>query len=544
MAKALVAPLVRWAAGVEGHLAAVFRAPPRGKGEGIMEGVAVSERDAPEQASVPTSVRFNRSLLIRTGILSLFLLWPLLFFGQMAVFEDTVSYLKAGRAAVGFIEAKLHVGHTPNYLGANDTVLKAPPPTSVRGKPVKTDVPGEEIKAGRSASYSIFAYVLRGPGYRMLALAVTQSILTAFLVVCLIGAYSNISERKFLLIAALLAFVTPLAFEANFVMPDIFAGLMLGVLLLLSTEDRSLSWPIKIALILLGGFGFAAHAGNPPLAVALVMAGALWIWRWSKANRIRRLALLAAPLFLGAAVTLLQGFVAFHEVGLGAGRYPLTLARSIDNGPGKLYLDKYCPTRHYTVCQIFDNKVPATIEDFLWAEKGLRYRATAEQMRRIRAEEGEIVFHAALEHPVEQFGQLAYDVPRQIATFGLRVLHFNSRIAVTRYGIPYLERMPNPLDLGEVLANVSMVAVLVSLLVVATEFKRWTPKQRAVILLIAYALFVNAFVSALFSGVSGRYQSRLIWLLPLAVALFATLEPLRRVSDRLRGTAADGPKKI
>jgi hypothetical protein len=509
-----------------------------------MEGVAGSEQDAPEPAAVPASVRFNRTLFARTGILSLFLLWPLLFFGQMAVFEDTVSYLKAGRAAVGFIEAKLHFGHTPNYVGANNAVLKAPPPTSVDGKPIKTGVPGEEIKAGRSASYSIFAYVLRGPGYRMLALAVTQSVLTAFLVVCMIGAYSNVSDRKFLLLSALLAFVTPLAFEANFVMPDIFAGLMLGALLVLSTEDRSLSWPIKIALIVLAGFGFASHAGNPPLAAALALGGALWIWRWSKENRIRRLVVLAAPLFLGAAVTLLQGFVAFHEVGLGAGRYPLTLARSIDNGPGKLYLDKYCPTRHYTVCQIFNNKVPPTIEEFLWAEKGLRYRATADQMRRIRAEEGEIVFHAALEHPIEQFGQLAYDVPRQIATFGLRVLHFDSRVAVTRYGVPFLERVRKPLDLGEILADLSIVAVLASLVVIATEFKRWTPKQRAVILLIAYGLFVNAFVSALFSGVSGRYQSRLIWLLPLAVALFASLEPLWRMSHRLRGAAAEGPQKI
>jgi len=543
MAKALVAPLLRWAAGVEGHPVAVFGAPPRGKGEGFMEGVAGSEHDAPEQASVAASVRFNRTLFARTGILSLLLLWPLFFFGQMAVFEDTVSYLKAGRAAVGFIEAKLHFGHTPNYVGANNVVLKAPPPTSVDGKTVKTNVPGEEIKAGRSASYSIFAYLLRGPGYRMFALAVTQSILTAFLVVCLIGAYGSISERKFLLVALLLAFVTPLAFEANFVMPDIFAGLMLGALLLLSTEDRSLSGPIKTALILLAGFGFASHAGNPPLAAAVVMAGALWIWRWSKENRIRRLALLAAPLFLGAAVTLLQGFVAFHEVGLGAGRYPLTLARSIDNGPGKLYLDKYCPTKHYTVCEIFDNKVPPTIEDFLWSEKGLRYRASAAQMRRIRAEEGEIVFHAALEHPIDQFGQLAYDVPRQIATFGLRVLHFDLRVAVTRDEVPFLERVAKPIGLGEILANLSMVAVLASLVVVATEFKRWTPKQRAVILLIAYGLFVNAFVSALFSGVSGRYQSRLIWLLPLAVALFATFEPLQRMRGRTP-RPADAPQKI
>jgi len=86
--------------------------------------------------------------------------------------------------------------------------------------------------------------------------------------------------------------------------------------------------------------------------------------------------------------------------------------------------------------------------------------------------------------------------------------------------------------------------VLASLAIVAMEFRRWTPKQRAVILLIAYGLFVNAFVSALFSGVSGRYQSRLIWLLPLAVALFATFEPLQRMSGRLRRPAPDGPQKI
>ena len=98
-----------------------------------------------------------------------------------------------------------------------------------------------------------------------------------------------------------------------------------------------------------------------------------------------------------------MSYVGFGTASVAPKRYPILLARSVADGPGLRYLVRHCPTEHYAVCEIFDTGIPTRPRDFLWGPNGVRYRATPEQMDRIRAEEWPIVRNAALEYPALQF---------------------------------------------------------------------------------------------------------------------------------------------
>jgi hypothetical protein len=88
-------------------------------------------------------------------------------------------------------------------------------------------------------------------------------------------------------------------------------------------------------------------------------------------------------------------------VSLAPNRVPVLLARSIEDGPGRWYLEEECAhVDRYAICELFD-EIPRSVFEMLWAEDGIR-TATDEQMARIRAEETEIVLAAARRYPLQQ----------------------------------------------------------------------------------------------------------------------------------------------
>ena len=67
-------------------------------------------------------------------------------------------------------------------------------------------------------------------------------------------------------------------------------------------------------------------------------------------------------------------------------------------------------------------------------------------------------------------------------------------------------------------------------LVVLGLFGRLAPPAAALALTVLLALFANAAISGVFSNPNNRYQSRLAWVAPLAVAV-AVLGSRRRVDE-------------
>ena len=477
-------------------------------------------------------VRLDRPLVARTLLAALILLWPLLIFGTPAYFSDSLSYYKGGRAAVAYVEQALSPTETAFPAGGG----------SGGGAPVK------EAKGARSVLYSVAAYLLAAPGASMTLLAILQALVTAFVLVIFLQhiAFTRLSHST--AISALIGIATPAACFAAFIVPDILAGVLILAMALLGAEPARLSRSIKVALVGIAAFAVTAHASHPPIALGAALAAAIWFAFRRPGDWISSAALLALPLALGVTATLLSGLVGFGTLSVAPKRYPLTLARSIEDGPGRWYLERACRTPRYAVCEVFGTEYPDTVPEFLWGDKGVKDRASPEQMDRIRAEESEIVLAAARAYPDAQLRRMIANIAEQSVRFGLTGLGFGQKVVLDRSGLPVLATTDaQGASVLLIVEKGTLAAVVLSMIALIFLWPSLPPAFRRLVVLIAAGIASNVVVCALFSGVADRYQARVIWTVPLlALALLAARlnAPARASSPahrQRRGPAQSSP---
>ncbi len=292
--------------------------------------------------------------------------------------------------------------------------------------------------------------------------------------------------------------------------------LVILVIALLATAYRSLSPGVRITSILTGGAGITFHASHLPIGLGITALAAAWLL-WASRGRIPvpkgQWVALAGPVLLGAALTVGLNSVAFGGPSLTGKRYPLTLARSIAEGPAKWYLDKNCGSLKYAICEVYPHGVPGTINSFLWGKNGVKERATAEQLDRIRAEESDVVLAATRAYPFQEIGRLAFNFGRQLVLFRPGV-GLDARIVLDQEGNPASEPASYNRTWVRAVGILSIAGMIASL---ALLFVRWRsmPQLRPLIMLVVLGILLNACICVYFSGVTDRYQARVIWLIPL-----------------------------
>ena len=457
---------------------------------------------------------WRREILIYAVTL-LFLLWPLALNGVPFYSADSASYVRGGE--FGFKTGLLLIDHWWHSLfGA---AAAAAPPASP-----KALVAGAIAKSGgaRSPIYSVAAYLLRAPGNSLVALAIAQAAAVALALSCfgkLVAPGSGVWPR--VAVGAGVALLTPAAWYAAYAVPDILAGVTIGGALILTVFFDRIGAGLRVALVLLLAFCIAAHASHLLLAACVLVAGAIANSRMQRPS-IPRAAWFASPLILALAAMLGTSVAAFGEVSLAPKRYPIQLARSVADGPGYWYLRDHCASEHYAICEIYGTNPPRQVDDFLWGPNGVRYRASPQQMERIRAEESTIVRRAAMAYPFVQIRQALANSVEQFFSMGPRELVFGLRLAGEKPDLVSAEAdRPTLKAAGRVLMYVSFFASLLLLFLVR---RRLTAAERAALAISAVGLVVNAAVCGALSGVTERYQARVAWVIPaLALAILARL---------------------
>lgn len=471
-------------------------------------------------------VSIDRSTITRSLLLALLLMWPLLAFGRPAYMPDSAHYQNGGQTAFQFVAKKLHLA------------TEAPPSTPAAGK---TDEGRRGKMVARSLPYSILGYLLGGPSGTMIFLAMFHALCVGVVATALFMALAGPSLRAFSIMAAVLVFGTGAAPFANFIMPDIFCGTMIGALAVLPFYARRFS-PAMLGLqLFLIVLAVAVHPSHPPvaLAMALAIAAGLVVAQWYRRKRgivtgaangqARSIALVAGPVVAGIALTLAAGYIGLGKASIAPQSYPLALARSLDNGPARWYLNEECrkDPHRYAMCEVYGTKMPDDAARFVFGPTGVVALATPQQLDRIRAEERPVLIAAALRYPLEQLHIVFRDVPYQFVYIGLVFLNYNSEMVELPNGKHELRPIPDaPLEWGpppliEFLHIVSISVVIVSLFVLAWRWRRLRFEQRGVILALVVGLAANAAVCGIFSGVAQRYQARVIWLVPLVAVAFA-----------------------
>jgi len=502
------------------------------------------------------------------------LCWPMLLTSAPLLYFDSVSYFTNGEQIWGRL---LSLAGAVSPQGAVDAT----------GGGAAAAAPG--AVTFRSLPYATFFYPASMTPAGLVLACVLQTAMTLWVLLGLVPPLGEQERRDGLVGFAALGTLSTLPWFASYAMPDLL-GAVLPVYFALALGRADAFGPVqKVALMGIAAFAILSHYGHLPLA--LVLAALAVIWRLVR-GRLTRTALVFCllPVVLAFAVNLAASIVASaayaqpvdseaaasppvparsspaalrdeaqppaaSEGGEEAGgaeavqtsfapnRIPVLLARSIEDGPGRWYLQDECKVEdRYAICEVFE-EIPGNVWAILWSPNGIR-RATPDQMARIRAEETEIVFGAAQRYPVQQGAALAKNILRQMVLVGTGEL-LPIPAGASQGNLAGIS--PRTVD-NETSVTLSLfdwiTPIFTALAFLVLVWRIATGRTHAYLteaaLMIFFAVVVNAAIYGGLSAPVDRYQSRVAWLIPALLALDLTLR--RRVGrdGSTRDTAQAG----
>jgi putative flippase GtrA len=507
----------------------------------------------------------RRFLLLAAA--SVLMLAPMRALNGPFVNADSRDYFTIGASIVKGVQSIL----TGNDAASPGTVAREDVLTVVAAQAQDGDrSPGNWISAfgaARSGAYAIFLY-LSADAATLWTTAFIQSFLAAWLISLIVAEMKGgFRARRFMIITAVCAAFSPLAFYATWPMPDIFAGLfVLAVTLFLFA--RTLNFMERMALWSLMAASIAMH--TTILGLAVLAAGLGWIalllQQRSRLAALAPVALLILSMAPAALFHTAYRMAAHRANGVELHSPPYLTARLLADGTGMKTLQDVCVSdiRPFELCR-FRHQTYEDHNAFLWrdAEASYFHLDTATQGR-LRDEQTRFVIETLGRYPLQQTIRSAGNAWRQLLTFGAddEVVTFDGLLAewpdaeIARAAPENVRRCiesstcpPAPdLRLWDAVILVTQMAVMAGtaafIVLVFAARRRILPDDddRRIIaaVCLAFALLVaNAAMCGALSGVHDRYQGRLSWTL-LALVLACSSQMIS-LSARALAALRSGP---
>lgn len=393
--------------------------------------------------------------------------------------------------------------------------------------------------AVRPIYYGVALWPFHAVGYG-LAIAVQAAIVAHLLLLTLRTTGAAPAPLTFL--AAILALValTPVTWHVAHLLPDIFTAVLILALFLLGVcRDALRRWE-RWYLFLLATVSATLHVTMWPIGAALVVLAVLA--RFTPFRRFAHPVPMAVPLALALAGSLAGSYAIFQRVTLTPNSPPHFLARLLADGPARDYLRTTCPASGLQLCAYLDT-LPPTEDGFIWR---MLPALPTDAGKRIKAEAGQVVAGTIRMFPLQVAGHMLANGARQLVTFPsetqLSPDEWHAAItdgpAAARTLAASLAATPQAhgafdrpaLDVvNAVHAAVALLCLPAAIALFVVAIRRRVFRPAALLATVAAGLLTNGFVSGAFGGVFGRYEGRVIWLLPFAV--LAAALALRRSSQ-------------
>lgn len=387
----------------------------------------------------------------------------------------------------------------------------------------------------RTIGYGLWMWATGGTLTLWAPIVAQALLLGALLVRTIVALGLALSSRQMLALCAALL-VTGAPWMTSEAMPDVFAGAVL-----LATWLALAHWPRLGAATraLVAGTifaGIATHVTMPAVFALLLLVVAL------AGGRSR---LLAPPRAVTGAVAAL---VAFSVVALATFNWARTdhaaltrkpgvfvLGHLVESGLASRVLADRCAVEPFALCP-FQAGLTRPIESFIWNDSSPFYKAyqTEDQLR---DDTRRLALAVAIHEPLGLTSSVLAYGARQFVTVEVfdraRVLPANRFTrSVLAFVLPHEEAAMTSArqERGGVPAARAIDAVILGVLLlslVLSGWMIWTAFRRGPVafgsgaglqLYLWTALVINALLCANLSGVFGRYQGRLAWLLPVLVA--------------------------
>jgi len=384
------------------------------------------------------------------------------------------------------------------------------------------------LELGRSAIYG--AFLAAGMQFYFWPNIVLQAILSAWIVVLVLRVNGLRRARWALAVIAALSMLTSLPWYVDLLMPDVFVPLSVLAFYLLTFRRDGLSRFERIGLGTVCAFAVASHMSVLGLMLGLLLAFAVLLllaqqmWE-SRPN-------LFAPslaVVAGLAFALISNFVIAGSPRLTPGGPSFLFSRLLQDGFVKRYLDRKCPDPTLALCA-YRNDLPRVGDDWLWTESALGklggWRAFEPEASRIilgsLAQEPASHLVAALKDTIAQMGTLATGegIDGRTNWHAEMILGRLTPQSLQHYSASLQKR--NLFDFAKLnLVQVPVALIATVLLPIIFVWGYFLRMDTALPLTVFLALAINAAICGIFSGVDGRYQSRLVSIAVLAAILGA-----------------------
>lgn len=489
----------------------------------------------------------NPSQITRRGGRTSILLICLALAGALSVFlangrglfyYDTGGYLDAGDGAL----AALGWDNKPDPAAAPSpaSVKEALNPKAVRtgdGARASPDADNRTV-GSRSALYGIVLSLAQSAGWldAVVVLNIAVLGLSVWLLSRVVVRAWHIGQPPMLVAASLLlaGCAGSLPFYTAFLMPDILAPVLILMIAVLATFFRDMHrWEILIAA-LVAAASVLAHPSHLVIAVLLTVIAVLFAGR----HRVR-LVLVLVGLVVGIGILERVAFTEVVELTQKSKVFylPFLTARLIDDGAGMDYLSTHCPDAELASCELFDKIVrhePQSLgydAPMILFSKDPRYGSyrllPVEVQTRISAEQIGFALNVFADRPIAVITGILKNTAEQLRLSGIDMVVPTPEIVdmlVTQTGRlapTYAQGRLIAADRGwiEAVEQVHRVVYLVSMIGILglLVWKRDPGAKLAAIILSG--IVVNAFVCGAISEPADRYGARVMFLLPLLLAL-------------------------
>jgi hypothetical protein len=328
-----------------------------------------------------------------------------------------------------------------------------------------------------------------------------------------------------------LSVTTSLPWLASILLTDIFAGLSVLALFILTTCGDKTSTPEKSLLFTLTAFAASSHSATLGVLLGLCCVG--WIALPFLRGRISVAGLAQGSLTIvaGAAILLSTNFALSGQLAWTPGGYGVAFGRMLQDGIVAQYLRDHCPQQKLKLCPYRD-QLPATADQFLWGNSMFN---TLGRFKGMNDEMSFIVLRSLAEYPAWQARAAATGTAQQLVQVATGE-GTDGWLGHT-YGIieRYIPAQVKPMRAAQqqrwhfdftAINYIHVPVALGSMLLAAMLFGHGLVRRRLdhITLLagtVSLALLGNAFICAVISGPHDRYGARMAWLATTVVLIAA-----------------------
>jgi hypothetical protein len=397
--------------------------------------------------------------------------------------------------------------------------------------------------AERSPVYSLFLFVTGG-AFSLWPVVALQALMTAWLILETARVeIPLLSLARLLILGLVLMLATGLGWYTGQVEPDCMTALVVLGAYLLFFHAASLGRVRLLLAVMVTSLAIASHPSHLGLMAGLLLCAGLFA-AIRRGAGLRIFPALCAFL-LSLSLIFASNYILTRQIFLTRSAPAFVFARLMQDGIVKKLLDDTCPQSGYRLCAYRD-RLKTRADAWLWAPDSL-FRAEGGFAGK-HPEESRIIADSMARYPLLQVRAALMDSIRQFFTFktgdGIEsqewVLKPEFQKMMPAQLPAYLAARQQKGRIRFVALNMIHVTVgflsLLGLVVVlnrAVMRRRWEETRLPV--LVVLALIGNAIICGTFSNPHDRYQSRIIWLPTLVLALAQMRNP-----GSLRAAAESG----